>query len=209
MTDDVSDLINATAAMVARKHPSSTFHRLALVGHSWVTLHPKRVGKWTEDGSKAAWSQLCRAIERELVVAARAEKAFAAGYHPDDEAHYSADLIAAVLPALFDDGMLTDPPTTERSEARNTSDPAITTSWPVHVADVRTAWTLGGLTADERSALIAVYVDGCPPADMAQALSLDLETFETVLDNGMGRLIEVLGGPRVVSCRNCEECGSR
>ena len=36
MTDELRDLITATATMVARKYPDTTWHRLALVGHIGV-----------------------------------------------------------------------------------------------------------------------------------------------------------------------------
>lgn len=207
--DEADPLIHGLAVTTHRKYRSVAVDDLVQCGREWVLGHPKLVATWVEgEDEKAGWAKLSKALGRILNAAARREKAYLAGYHPDDEAYYNVSLIESILPAVFDDSVADAPPANERGEERSVNDPAITALWPVHLADVIRAWKKGSLTLDERHVLALRYSDHLPLAGVAHLLQTDIEGVEDLVRSGMGKLIDALGGPPEQGCsRNCPECG--
>lgn len=208
--DEADPLIHGLAVTTHRKYRQVAVDDLAQYGREWVLQHPKLVAKSLEDeNEKAGWARLSKTLSRVINAAARREKAYSSGYHPDDEAYYSVALIESILPAVFDTSVADAPPANERGEIRSTQDPAIQALWPVHLADVISAWKRGSLTLEERHVLSLRYSDHLPLVTIAHVLQVDIEAVEELVRSAMGKLVDALGGSPERGCsRGCPECGA-
>lgn len=184
MHPDIDMAIHAAARRVVRRYRRYILvEDLVQEGYLWVGQHPRATEAklpdpdGTEKEHRAAFGRLVNMLERALEGVARAEKAAASGYDPRDEAFYEIALIEELLPALWDESVLHDPPRRDvETQVTENRDPAVAPTWPAMVADIHRAWKLADLTQDERNLLSLRYGTGLTVEQVAKATDSSKDT---------------------------------
>ena len=210
MTDDneVDALIHGLARQVHRSYRMVPFQDLYECGLIWVQAHPLRVREYLDhEDEKRGWGKLTVAIIRAMSRMARQEKAFSAGYRPEDEAYYNLALVETVLPAVFNPDEAGDAPQGEQHEIRGSHDPSVQNPWPVHLADVSRAWKRADLSVAQRGMVRLRYGEHKPLAIVAAVYERGIADVEHELRDALRRLIDQLGGDKPQPCPHaCKEC---
>lgn len=200
---DVVMGIRAAAGRVSRRYRAYiSFDDLAQEAQIWVANHPRRVAETLPDPDappreqRAAYSRLVRLLERSLEAVARAEKAAASGYEPDDEQFYEFALIDELLPTLWDSDAIHNPPQVETGMPHGHRDPAEGPAWPAMVADIEMAWRRADLTPTERGVVSLRYGSGLTVTQVAEASDMSKETVIKHLRNAKYRVAQALHGVR-------------
>lgn len=206
LTPEVDALVHGIAIQVARCYRTSDRQDLVQQGRLWVLSHPQRMADWLEADDGEAWAQLDAAVRAEMERYARVEKAAVLGYELEDEAYYSADLVEALLPSVFDTEREIAP-VHERDEVRGSTDPAISAVWPIHLADIGAAFDRAHMTVDERAAIRARYGVALNDYEIARTLSVNYDAVDPCIASGIQAMLRYLGGARPKPCkRSCKEC---
>lgn len=200
---DVEMAIPIAARRVLRRYRRYvTLDDLLQSAYVWAGEHPKLIEGTLPDpeaegrDQRRAFSRLVRLFERALEGTARAEKAAASGYHPDDEAFYEGALLDQLLPAIWNEDVIHDPPQLDGDKTRGGTDPAEGGNWIVAVADIRRAWNLANLDAEQRNLLSLRYNHKLTVDVIASLLGKSKETVIRDLRVCLSRLAVALHGVR-------------
>lgn len=188
MNEDPYLNVYGCAKTAMRRYPTVPLLDYVRAGHEWVAGHPLRWAKALEDNNFQAFN---RRVLGHLEAWGLSETARRNGFRAEDVYFYGLDVIANVLPGLWDENYSGLP--AEFEEVRQKRDAAEGNNWPVLLADVTRAYASSPDWAKE--ALFCQYGIG-----VAQSH----EDTEAALI----KLRDLLGGARPQGCsRACEECG--
>lgn len=207
MTLDYTACVNYAASQVLRKYKRYVeLDDLIQVGLLWVTEHPTYIESLEEVSEKLAQWRLQQRVTSPMVSYARAEKRQRLGYEATDEAFYSLNQLAEILPAVFENDP--EPPRSASNEIRSPGDPAEGGNWLASWLDVKHAWGMAELTGRERSTLLALYGEGESQASLADLLGVTAQAVQQTNTRALRKLQRVLGGERDRGCPYGCECHS-
>ena len=211
MLDACAVNLRVAAAQVSRRYQAYiTYADMYQDGITWVLSHPGTVTARLEDGRRGS-TRLTGQIAKHIDGIARREKAHACGYEPEDEAFYTAAMVEALLPAVWDTGYMDVPPPADGSEyQKQRSDPSTGGSWLAMTCDVRAAWDKTRMNDQWRDALTLRFRDGMRNYQVAERMGVADSTAQAYVGRGVRSLINALGGPAPSRCEpDCECMGGR
>lgn len=201
--EDVVSAVNEAATRVTRRYRAYVSRDDMLqAGWLWVLEHPSKVNRNLPDpeedqrNQRRVYRRLVTLFERALEGVARAEKAAASGYSTDDEYFYEGALIEQLLPAIWDEDFLFDPPQQDDREKRGRQDPAEGNNWPALIADIHRAWKGADLTIDQRAFLMMRFGEGRTIDHCAKVMQVSKETVLKQVKQGVSAIARELHGVR-------------
>lgn len=208
LLEEAETAIRIAAAQVARRYRGYlTFGDLIQEANIWVLKHPGTARSRLDDGRRGS-RRLVGQIAKHLDRLGRAEKAFSLQYSPDDEVFYSTTMVETMLPAIWDESLLTHPPQTDDGPTvRGNKDLAEQGNWLVSAIDVREAWAKARLDGQVRVALAYRYGYGLRNYQIAELLDVSDTTVAAYLKKGVAAIVDELGGFPGRRCYDDCECG--
>ena len=208
LLEECETAIRIAAAQVSRRYRGYlTFADLIQEGNVWVLKHPSTARDRLDDGRRGS-RRLVALLAKHFDRLGRTEKASNLQYSPDDEAFYSAALIEAALPAVWDETLMDSPPQTDMLDTpRSGPDPSESGSWTVSTIDVRKAWAQAEMDSNVRVAMAYKYGYGMRNYQIAELLEVADSTVTAYIKRGVNSMIEVLGGFPPGRCQLDCECG--
>jgi RNA polymerase sigma factor (sigma-70 family) len=154
------------------------------------------------EGAAANW--ITKDVSGHLEKVARASKAAASGYEPEDEHFYAKGIIATVLPAVLS-GTREPPRKALEGMPRAKSDPAESGDWLALWLDVESA--LRRLEENDVHLLVDRYGDEMTFDAIAERWGwASTDTAHRKVRGAESRLIEKLGGKKPKGCEDCAVC---
>lgn len=180
----------AMAKNAQRRYPLVPLLDYVRTGHEWVSGHPKALRAYLDtDGSTFYY----RRLQGHLEAFGLRETSHHNGFRVEDVYFYNLDVIAGVLPGLWDENYNGLP--AEYEEIRAKRDAAEGNNWPALLADVGSAFKRA--SDETREVLFAEYALGQQWHDPG------------AVEYHLRRMRDLLGGARPQGCPNdCEECGN-
>ena len=199
LTDEQQGDIDTVASVVA--------HRLARKYRPWAEAADVRQDLWVwllskrkrlaplldaenEDVYKRELKYLERNLYRAGDIMCRQDKAKRSGYKASDEYFYSSSLVAALIEAHCNGGVMVQ----EQSSARVKRTRTLSEGMEIEsmLADVTAA--LAALEPDQQSLLISLYGEGVPSKDLADQRGVTRQAVEQRASRLIDKIIDELGG---------------
>lgn len=170
-----------------RRYPTVGLDLLLTEAHAWLSRHPERLAG--ADSDEGEFFKLQRGLRSHLGVVALHEAASLGGYEARDVYFFGTDVIAAVLPGLWDENYGGE--AAEETEIRSKGDAAEGNNWPVLLADVRRGFNK--CNSFDQETLFLAY---------GRRIAIE----EAALDRALKAVRTHLGGARPQGCPQSCEC---
>lgn len=147
---------------------------------------------------KAWFRKVARRAQKAEERTYRAERAYACGFHPADEAFYSLPVLRSLLPAYLDQGVTEHPPQGRTEALRGHSDGAEYGTWLVMMLDIQQG--LEAMPAGQ-ARLLENYFSfpqgsgGWTHVEIAGAMGVEPDALYSRVYRALGALQRELGGP--------------
>lgn len=189
-----SDIAGVSASIVARRFRGyTTTPDLVQEAWVWALEHPKKLAEIVAEEEEANRTRRLRnQLVSHLGKVARAIKAQACGYEPDDEFFYTLPALRDLLPGCYGHVDWTSFAVNDL-EIRPAGDPAEGGNRVAELSDVNVA--LGRLSKEDQRLLFLRYGVGDSEADIAGGLSIEQGAAHMRLERALKRLQDELGGP--------------
>lgn len=203
--DPVLYVIERTAADLAGRG-WVPFEDLYQEGWVWRLSHPVTVQALVDEGGRA----LDQRIRGYLTEFWRREKAAVSGYSVDDEAFYTPETVAKLLPLTLDIEAALISARDSDSDGGRVRNPHGQGDFLTSLIDVSTAWTRTKFRGSEARLIEMHFCDGMEYEHIAGSTAMSVDDVKKRIAVGLRRMVNHLGGWPGRACpADCPDCIER